>query len=492
MIHLILQVLGNSDILVDGDEGAQTLNNVYCLEDIKQKVDWNNEDLINNLNRVDFPLIKQLYESQKILLPDTEFLFGIILTDQVKWMQKRSESGEGWNGTVRLDGCWWDKILSAWCEQQNIQFYPVYLDVAPEVTNGAADWEGMAETMQPLLNGVIQFEDKSIYFQPLNREKIKIDKITLQHSSGTPALSSALYLWGIEQKLAGINIDFAYISEQEPDCLPHSGNHWQWRLKVPQIWELIKIQDFSGALKLLEGHPQQYQSLVDSLSFLDKSVSLNIIERNLSARDDVIERISIALWSEKAFRDRSQWMHWYLRMAGAFELALFLLLEKQGNGIYQWQERNLIFDYNGQSEILKIGIAKIVCELLKDGKSKQKKQENNKDISISLTASKITDAAWRDFYIFYLTNWDLEPGIDIGGFTNLRNELYHSLRGDIIDDLLDKKTKQLNNQVTHPEHPSQIAVEWLKYIIKLADISPEVNAKTEAYRQKVQEIMDNL
>ncbi len=37
MTNLILQVLGNSDIVVDGQEGSQQLDNRFSLEDIQQR-----------------------------------------------------------------------------------------------------------------------------------------------------------------------------------------------------------------------------------------------------------------------------------------------------------------------------------------------------------------------------------------------------------------------------------------------------------------------
>ena len=96
------------------------------------------------------------------------------------------------------------------------------------------------------------------------------------------------------------------------------------------------MQDFSGAAQSLKEAPEEYGYLKDikqELEFLDKAVSFNITdiaeeivkkiyeEQNkqaLDAKDSIIERVSIALWSERAFRQRSHWMHWYLRMAGAF------------------------------------------------------------------------------------------------------------------------------------------------------------------------------
>ncbi|BAY48180.1 hypothetical protein SAMD00079811_58010 [Scytonema sp. HK-05] len=481
MTHLILQILGKSDVLCDGGEGFHQLLDVDSLEDIKQKAAWNDKDLIPDLDRVDFPLIKKLRDS---LPSDSDTVFAFILTNQVKWMQERNGSGEGWNTFVTLDGIWWQNILAAWCEQQNLKHYPIVLDVAPKVNYGVADWEGMADAVDSLLARYFNIvENNLIYFQPNESEKIQLEKIIVQHSSGTPALSGALYLWGVEKKLAvGDKIEFAYISEQDINCTPHSGKHWQWRLKDPQIRELLKIQDFSGALKLLDSQHPNYQQLKNNLEFLDKSVSLNLEGRSLGDRESIIERISIALWSEKAFRDRSQWMHWSLRIAGALELALLLLVEKQGNGDYQWHKRKLIFKNDkNNGEISKCSISKIVNELLTQGRFK------------NFTINSIGDEPWQEFKKFYVDDWRLEnnPQQTLG-FVTLRNSLYHSLIGDNIDELLDQKTKELNKGVTDQNHPSQIAVNWLNYIIQLAGVSVEVHRRVEVYKTRDSEIKNQL
>lgn len=494
MTNLIVQVLGNSDVEVDGEDGLKKLEQLYSLEEIQEQARWNDRDFIEQLDRVSFPLVQKLYDN---LSADTDILFAFILTDQIRWVQNRNDTAELWNSVVTLDGIWWKNILLAWCQNQNIGCYPIRLNVEPDVSNGAADWEGMAEAIDPLLDKYIVFENNSIYFTPEEGDKIPIEKIILQHSSGTPALSGALYLWGIEQKLAGKNIDFVYISEQEADCPTHPGKHWQWRLKVPQIRELLEIQDFSGALKLLDSAHPRYQELVESLSFLDKSVSLNLEGRNLEGRDSIIERVSIALWSEKAFRDRSQWMHWYLRMAGAIELALFLLVEKQGNNNYQWQPDSkniptLIFTQNSDSEELELcGIAKIVSNLLSRKGEIDFENRNTKKIT-KFVANVINNPKWSSFKRFHLTNWELAEGVEVGGFTNLRNELYHSLMGDSIDRLLDLKTQELNDRVDDPAHPSQVAVNWLEYIVQLADLSNEVKVRSDKYRDRISQILTIL
>jgi hypothetical protein len=477
MTHLIWQFLGNSDILVSDSGGTvsgyQKLQSCYSEQDIQDQAKWNDEDFSNQSITVSFPLIEklihQLENQQKI--PKNDLLFAFVLTSQVKWMTARSETGEGWNNVVALDGIWWENILSPWLKQQNINYSFITLDVDPDIRNGAADWEGMAAEVDVLFDNLVKVENQLVYFQPQELDKIQIYKIIWQHSSGTPALSSAMYLWGIEQKLAGVNVEFVYISDQEDDCSPHSSDRWQWRLKVPQIRELLSIQDFSGALRLLdEGHPK-YQELANSLSYLDKSVSLNLEGQNLEGRDSIIERIGIALWSEKAFRDRSQWMHWYLRIAGAFELALLLLLETQGNNDYQWQGRKLIFrNDKKKGEVARCGISFIVDKLLTQGVLNYKGYNDSLTHFVANSITTEPQSKWDEFKKFYLQHWGLEtiPKEQLG-FNSLINRLYHSLIGDSIDKLLDLKTQELNNQVTDENHPSQIAIKWLEYIIHLAE-----------------------
>lgn len=111
MVSLIVQVLGNSDIEVDSAQGCNTLSNSYCLEDIEEKAAINEEELIENIDRVNFPLIKKLAESPIIQSESSSPpLFCFLLTDQRQWQSQRDETGEGWN-QVALDGIWWQKIL---------------------------------------------------------------------------------------------------------------------------------------------------------------------------------------------------------------------------------------------------------------------------------------------------------------------------------------------------------------------------------------------
>jgi len=488
--YLILQILGSSDIRVDSEEGTRKLEACYTLEDVNQAQKWNDQEFLNEIERVDFPLIRQVWEEQK---NEANLHFGIILTNQVAWMQDQNESGEGWNDIVTSDGYWWRNILAKWCQQQGIDYYTINLDVDSNVAKGAADWEGMAEKLNPLLNGLIQFNSRFLLFKPIPEKIIKIDKIIVQHSSGTPALSSALYLWGIEQKLAQREIEFVYISRQESISYFHSGSHWQWRLKVPQIKQLLAIQDFDGAYVFLAEHPNK--TLQKNCKSLDRAVSFNITDLSLrlNPRDEVIERISIALWSEQAFRERGQWMHWYLRVAGAFELALHCLIEKQGSGAYQWQKKNgkTFLEYTDPHAVIKeldfgIGIKQIVTNLLSNGSVTVSRSQK------TYTVTKVPSSLeWNQFQDFYCrNNWKLSRSSN-ESFIHLRNGLYHSLNGDNIDKLLDAQTTALGS-VNHPTHPSEVAIEQLRYIIQLAGLSLQVQQRVQHYENLVEAIKGSL
>ena len=242
-----------------------------------------------------------------------------------------------WNKTIASDGFWWKEVLTAWCEQQEIQLFPIHLNIDPNMEHGVADWEGMATLFKKQLANLIQFEEDSIQFHPEQGQPTPIDEIIIQHSTGTPATSSALYLWGIEQKLAGKDVDFIYISRQNTNF--HSGEQWQWRFKVPQIQQLFDIQDFSGALQLLSDYPDG--DFKENIKNLDRAISFNLTDLpdiDNTPKGQVIERIAIALWSERAFRERGQWMHWYLRVAGAFELAIKCLVQVQAPEVYSWKK----------------------------------------------------------------------------------------------------------------------------------------------------------
>lgn len=533
MVSLVLQVLGNSDIKVDSSS-YQELSKYCSLERISEEAKSNNEDLLSGIEQVDFPLVRKILESP-ILTEKSENSNGILwcflLTDQRQWLSQRND-GEGCD-VVAKDGIWWQEVLAKWCEGYKLQPYFLPLKIGADVENGAADWEGMAQKIEQVVTPRIAVDavDKNkLYFHPPKKEpiwspppkedsipshppegdRIPIDKITVQHSSGTPALNAALYLWGIERKLMGIPIDFVYISDQELDCKPHSGIHWQWHLKLPQIRELLKIQDFSGALQILKSHhhakttslapsaaaseSKNYEKLVNNLEELDRAVSLNLTGHpNLTGQEGIIERVAIALWSEKAFRQRSQWMHWYLRIAGAFELAILLLIEERGNSQYQWVDNTLVLKGNPDFEINKIRVSKLV-EFVENGEIKEKFRGDTYNLTCRGIESAPGDK-WRRFVNFYINEgWyaGVRPKKVVSfSFTDIRNKLYHSLLGDRIDEFLDKKTEALGS-VTDSKHPAQVAVDHLDYIIKLAGITDQVKERTDKYRQIVQKIEENL
>lgn len=504
MTTLLLQILGNSDVEYEGGRGSEKLRG-------KSKEEFLNY-ISNKIspNKINFPIIKKL--NNNLSSSETDILFCFILTDQSDWLKNHARIN--FKSVAKKDGIHWENSLKDWCKQQKINCHTIQFLVNPNTDNGVADWEDMAQDIEKLLNNYIEFSEDSMGFKSTNNNEneslnllpVPIDKIIIQHSSGTPALSSSLYLWGIERKIEGRNIEFVYVSEQDEDededennCEIHSGSHWQWRLKVPQIQELLKIQDFSGAIQLVKTH-QEYQQLEDILNLLkelDHAVSFNLSEHPSfpTPKDAVIERIAIALWSETAFRERGQWMHWYLRVAGAFELAIYCLLEKQGNGNYHWKERNLFYQYNEQLYEVKISISAIVGDVLSKGKKKtildQGKETQREVIYVAKKVEK--NEEWSQFKSFYMSQWDFgeTETIEVKGFTDLRNQLYHSLMGDIIDNILDKKTLEVKI-VTSNEHPSQVAIKHLQYVIKLADLENKIDNLVNNYKQKVEDLQELL
>lgn len=522
MTYLILQVLGNSDIKDDKDNyGGAILGDVRDLKQIKFQIERVVYPKFLQKKHISFPLIEKVYNQQKKENNlSGEVIFGIILTDQVRWMQSQESQGiqdrDGWRNFVKADGIWWRDFLLEWSspENKNIKCYPLTFEIPVDAKDGVADWERMAKQIQKWVQDYIKFENGLIKFCPTatETEEVQIEKLIIQHSSGTPALSSGLYLWGIERKIAGIkNIEFAYISKQEQDFLSvHQGTHWKWRLKDSQIRELLKIQDFSGALRLLDRDHLFYENLKDSLEFLDKAVSLNLSDRYNNAdesrrinsgKDAITERVSIALWSEKAFRDRSQWLHWYLRMAGAFELALLLLVEKQGenceNGTYKWKDGNLVFTIKDSSLEFNLhiilGISKIVSTLLSDGKAKLVKlceeksnQKSEQEVpKCYVNKIKKNDHKWSEFKSFYMKNDKLNHL----GFTGLRNEMFHILLGDNIEEELFRITEEIRKKSEYMyKHPSEITVELLNYIIELSGLSEQIENRVEFYIKTVKQI----
>jgi len=491
--HLILQILGNNDIQFKGKEGVEEFKACHTLEDIQQQSAWILEDIADNPSLIDFPLIRQVQQSQP---EDTEYIFAPILTQQVEWIQARLAIGEGWNKIITSDGIWWKEALMGWCDRTAITCHPLILEISPDCTDGAADWDGMAAAIDTLLNDRVVKDGSQLAVRPDPKGDltIPVDRIMVQHNSGTPALSSALYLWGIEQKLESKSVDFIYISVQESTIHPHSGDHWQWRLKLPQVRQLIDLQDFSGALELLRGYPDQ--TLLDQLRVLDQALSFNIaaVDSSLAPRDNIIERIAIALWSESAFRQRRHWMHWFLRLAGALELALLCLVELQSNGAFEWQrdrDRLSLFHLSTHTKAT-ASIQKIVENLLSQGTytfTLKDKDDKKRPITWSVdTVSKSAD--WDNFQRFYYGNgWNLDGrGYS---FLHLRNDLYHALMGDRIDSVLDTVTDALG-AVDHPDHPVHLAVGQLRYIIGLAHLQQAVNQRVQHYRNQAADVKRRL
>ncbi len=487
--NVVLQILGNNDVRVDSKEGTEQLGACYSLDEVREQATYNDEELENDLDRIDFPLIRSLWESRE---PDTLLHFVILLTNQQAWIESHHISGQELSDLITSDGYWWRNLLQAWCQKLGIPDDLMILEIDPNLDNGVANWDQMAKLIEEQLNPKFAFNSKGVVFQNTSDSvKVNAQKLIVQHSSGTPALSSALYLWGLEQQLAKNPIEFVYMSRQDSQPYFHTGTHWQWRLKVPQIEQLLEIQDFSGVKTLIQDHPDN--TLINTLGQLDRAVSFNLSAKRqkLSAEDDILERIAIALWSEKAFRERGQWMQWYLRIAGAFELAIACLIKYQGGNAYQWER-----DYKTQKPILKyqeknqnyiefrLDISPTVKNLLSEGTG------YNSYLQKTYKTTKVNDPAWESFQKFYCFNW-IRFSDHSKSFLDIRNELYHSLLGDLIDQILDEKTKQLKG-VNHADHPAQIAIDWLNYIVKLANITTPINSKIKEFEQLVNDVKRSL
>ncbi len=504
--YLILQVLGSSDTQVVTSTG-RLVDGIECLKgfslsELKEAAQINDDELLNDLNRVNFPLIKTLKQqlATEADLTTDQYHWGVILTDQTAWMEQQAAngaSGEGWQQIVASDGQWWGNILAQWCHEQQIDYFAIPMVVSPQVPHGAADWEGMAAAIAPLLNQIIQFDSQPMRCCPPQGEPFPVDQIIIQHSSGTPALSSALYLWGVEQRLAKRPVDFRYVSVKDTRAYGHSGEHWQWRLKVPQVRQLVEAQDFSGAIALLS-HPAnpELADVLETLKQLDKAVSLNVrgLNLSLSPQEDVVERISIALWSEMGFRLRGQWMHWYLRVAGALELAIACLVQQQGQGQYEWRrdEMKTYLCHLPTNQRFTPSIKNVVSDLLDEGELIQRQTPPKP--TLTYTATSITSRPeWERFKAFYYGNaWQLAPPPAAGfSFLYLRNDLYHALMGDLIDQHLDAQTAALGSVDKH-DHPARLAVGQLRYIIKLAGLTEPVTARVNHYKAIVAQVNRRL
>ena len=532
MTTLLLQILGNSDILSSDDEkGYEILEKLYDL-DSKDKIIKKVKELLIEGTEIDFPLIKKLIDSEHDgLCLNNDTIFCFILSDQSTWIDE-NEPYKEFIDLAKKDGVYWEDPLKSWfkAHYQDLDCFTILIIVDSTIKNGVADWESMTKLIQKCLNDRIDFSGEEIKFKPpcenngSNQPGLTINKIIIQHSSGTPALSGALYLWGIEHKIEGRDVEFVYISDQDEDedsCEIHSGSHWQWRLKVPQIQELLKIQDFSGAIQLVKSHQkqidtqtQEYQQLEDILNLLkklDHAVSFNLSDRSFSTpKDAVIERIAIALWSETAFRERGQWMHWYLRVAGAFELAILCLLENQGN-----QPNNIQFEWKCETIEISVssGDSGQGIKLQKSFKFQAKDNPTKKiDRDIPSIIKALTSPKFHKYRINSVENNDKwiqfnnfynHREKDVGGefilnknenfwlgFAEIRHKMYHNLMGDIVDSLLDQITQV--KPINHKEHPSQIAINHLEYIIEISSLKDKVKNQVNAYKKKVENLQELL
>jgi hypothetical protein len=479
MPNVVLQILGTSDVVVGGKPGREQITgfDLHEMQAIAQDI---RDELLGNLNRVDFPLIRQAHQ---YLAESPELV--VLLTDQTDWFLAHPATGEGWREIISSDGHWWEEVLLAWAENQGIRCHCVRFRVPPEVESGVADWEGMAKQVTEFFN---QFIQNSQIHLP-NRQVLSFETLFIQHSSGTPALSSALYLWGIEQRLAGRAVEFLYLSRQGEEPRQHDGSHWQWRLKVPQIRQLLAVQDFAGILQLVKGDVST--RMEKQIRRLDRAVSFNLQALNLGLNPEaeILERLAIACWSERAFRERGQWMHWILRIAGAFELVLKCLLVQQGQGQFVWQrqeDRSVDLFHEHEPVFAPItGIAKGISQGSFEGK------KNYRDFTYEFEPIPSSPALVQ-FQNFYCNapGWVLNQGTTIK-FAEIRNDLYHALQGDVIDQALDQKTQQLRC-VTHSDHPAQVAVGHLEFLIGLAGMQGKVQKRVRDYQTQVQTIEEQL
>lgn len=65
MAKLFLQILGNNDVVVDAHPGTERLRG-YTIEEVQENAQINEEELREDLERVDFPLIRQIQNQFKI------------------------------------------------------------------------------------------------------------------------------------------------------------------------------------------------------------------------------------------------------------------------------------------------------------------------------------------------------------------------------------------------------------------------------------------
>jgi len=150
MPNVVLQILGTSDVLVDGKPGRELITG-FNLDEMQEIALDIRDELLGNLNRVDFPLIRQAHQ----YLEESPELV-VLLTDQTDWFLAHPATGEGWREIISSDGHWWEEVLLAWAENQGIRCHCVRFRVPPEVESGVADWEGMAKQVTEFFNQFIQ------------------------------------------------------------------------------------------------------------------------------------------------------------------------------------------------------------------------------------------------------------------------------------------------------------------------------------------------
>lgn len=480
---VVLQILGTSDVQVDGKPGQGQIEG-FDLAEMQDAAEVLQQDLLADLDRVDFPLIRSAF---RYLGGSPEFV--VLLTDQTAWFEAQQTPGDGWREIISSDGHWWEGVLQAWCDRQGIRCHCVRFVVPSEVRSGVADWEGMAEQATDFLGQLIQNNEVHLP----NGQVLPFESLFVQHSSGTPALSSALYLWGIEQRLAKNKVKFLYLSRQDEQVRQHDGSHWQWRLKVPQIQQLLAVQDFAGILQLVKG--DVLPAIEKQIRRLDWAVSFNLRALNLglTPENEVLERIAIACWSEKGFRERGQWMHWILRVAGAFELVLKYVVVHQGEGRFIWQRESdgfvkLYYQQGSEAQAV-IANMTAIAKGLQRGSFTGKRNYQEFTYTFQPISAQPKLLQFQQLYCDP-PGWMLSQNHKIK-FADIRNDLYHSLQGDVIDQVLDQKTQQLGS-VTHPDHPAQVAVGYLRFLIGLAGIQEHLHERVTHYQGLVQAIQEQL
>ncbi|WLT40406.1 hypothetical protein NON20_24295 (plasmid) [Synechocystis sp. B12] len=256
---------------------------------------------------------------------------------------------------------------------------------------------------------------------------------------------------------------------------------------------MLDLQDFSGARELTSDTAfSNAQYIRKELNKLDKLISFNLteIKHDLSLDEQIIERIAIALWSEKGYRQRGKWMSWITTMAGAFELACNHYLTTQDD--WFWQEKEITVSL-GNELISKdkhffIPIGKLVESLLTSGEFSYK--DNDKEIR--LKCRKISHPKWLSFVYFYCNKgWKVSNKHSLS-FSHVRNDLYHSLMGDKLDSILDSKTELYPDGVFNKDHPGQVAVQQLRSLLEITNLWETVNEKVKKYQFAVRSIKEAL